>query len=313
MIIKSEKVISENDITDPHVFFQRRKMIKALAALSLSGPAISSALASSQNDNNNSADQATLGEKLNATPAELVKNYTNYYEFTFNKEDATKLAQSLTIDPWVIEIAGEVEKPLKLSVESLLNRESINEYVYRLRCVEGWSMVVPWLGFRLADLIKQAKPLSTAKFVKFTSVHRPDIMTNAMLDWPYVEGLRMDEANHPLTILAVGIYGDKLPKQNGAPIRLVVPWKYGFKSIKAIVKIEFLKTPPITTWNKFAPTEYGFYANVNPNVPHPRWSQISERQLGTRFFTPRRTTEIFNGYGEQVASLYRDMDLVHFF
>jgi len=174
-------------------------------------------------------------------------------------------------------------------------------------------MVVPWVGFPLASLLKRVKPLSTAKFVKFTSAHQPEAMHNTMLEWPYVEGLRIDEAVHPLTILAVGMYGETLPKQNGAPLRLVVPWKYGFKSIKAIVKIELLKNAPITTWNKYAGNEYGFYANVNPKVPHPRWSQNSERQIGSRFFTARRQTELFNGYGEQVASLYRDMDLVHFF
>ncbi len=178
-------------------------------------------------------------------------------------------------------------------------------------------MVVPWIGFRLGDLLKQLKPLSSAKFVKFVSVYQPEAMPaqrrDVILDWPYVEALRIDEAVHPLTILAVGMYGTVLPKQNGAPVRLVVPWKYGFKSIKAVVKIELTRTPPITSWQKSAPKDYGFYANVNPNVPHSRWSQISEIRLGTRFFTPRRKTELFNGYGEQVASLYRGMDLGHFF
>jgi sulfoxide reductase catalytic subunit YedY len=178
-------------------------------------------------------------------------------------------------------------------------------------------MVVPWVGFSLSHLLKTVKPLSTARFVKFTAVHQPEIMprqhNNAMLEWPYVEGLRIDEAMHPLTILAVGMYGDIMPKQNGAPLRLVVPWKYGFKSIKAVVKIELLKRPPVTSWSQFAPNEYGFYSNVNPAVAHPRWSQSSERQLGSSFFTPRRKTELFNGYGEQVASLYSDMDLRHFF
>jgi methionine sulfoxide reductase catalytic subunit len=313
MIIKSEKAISESEITDPQIFYQRRKIIKALAAFSLTGSSISSTLAASDDNNKNTDNHEISAKNLEATPIELVNNYTNYYEFTFNKEDSTKLAQTLQIDPWTIEVSGEVESPGKFSLDSILNQKNIKEYVYRLRCVEGWSMVVPWMGFPLADLLKQVKPLSTAKFVKFTSVHQPEIMHNTMLDWPYVEGLRMDEANHPLTILAVGMYGEKMPKQNGAPIRLVVPWKYGFKSIKAIVKIEISKTPPMTSWNKFAPKEYGFYANVNPSVPHPRWSQISERQLGSRFFSPRRQTEIFNGYGAQVASLYRDMDLVHFY
>jgi sulfoxide reductase catalytic subunit YedY len=256
-------------------------------------------------------------DSLLLTPAEIIKNHTNYYEFSFNKTDATTLAQNLPIDPWSVEISGEVENPGSYYLEDILRQQTLQEYIYRFRCVEAWSMVVPWVGFSLGSLLKTVKPLSTANFVKFTSVYQPKIMpdqgNNAMLEWPYVEGLRMDEAMHPLTILAVGMYGDTLPKQNGAPLRLVVPWKYGFKSIKAIVKIELLKRPPITTWNKFAPNDYGFYANVNPTVAHPRWSQNSERQLGSRFFTPRRQTELFNGYGEQVASLYSDMDLRHFF
>ena len=247
----------------------------------------------------------------------MVKNYTNYYEFSFNKEGSTELAQALRTDRWKVEISGEVEKPGQYDLEDLINKQTLKQYVYRFRCVEAWSMVIPWVGFQLADLLKMVKPLSSAKFVKFTSIYQPDAMPkqriNAMLDWPYVEALRIDEATHPLTILAVGMYGEVLPKQNGAPLRLVVPWKYGFKSIKAIVKIELLKRAPMTTWHAFAPNEYGFYANVNPSVPHPRWSQFSERRLSSGFFTPRRQTELFNGYGEQVASMYSDLDLRHFF
>ncbi|MBS4050915.1 MAG: protein-methionine-sulfoxide reductase catalytic subunit MsrP, partial [Methylomonas sp.] len=261
-----------------------------------------------------STDSGGLGP---ITPTELVKNYTNYYEFSFNKEDSTELAQRLPTANWTIEIGGEVEKPGHYQLEDILSRQTLREYVYRFRCVEAWSMVVPWVGFPLAELIKWVKPLSGAKFVKFTSVYDPGSMPkqriDAMLNWPYVEALRIDEAVHPLTILAAGMYGDVLPKQNGAALRLVVPWKYGFKSIKAIVKIELLQRAPMTTWHEFAPSEYGFYANVNPSVPHPRWSQFSERQLGSGFFTPRRQTELYNGYGEQVASLYSDMDLRHFY
>ncbi len=212
----------------------------------------------------------TSAEKLILTPPDLVKNYTNYYEFTFNKEDSTTLAQNLVIDPWWIEITGEVERPLTIHLEDLVSQQFLQEYIYRFRCVEGWSMVVPWVGFPLAALLKQAKPLSTAKFVKFTSAHQPEVMHNPTLAWPYVEGLRIDEATHPLTILAVGLYGNPLPKQNGAPLRLVVPWKYGFKSIKAIVKIELLKRGPLTTWNKYGPDEYGFYAqcqSISPASP----------------------------------------------
>jgi sulfoxide reductase catalytic subunit YedY len=254
---------------------------------------------------------------LTPTDAELIKNYTNYYEFSFNKQDSTRLAQALQTDPWSVEISGEVEKPGVYHLEDILRTQTVEERIYRFRCVEAWSAVIPWVGFPLGNLLKTVKPLSTAKFVKFTTLLQPETMSNqrstAMLDWPYIEALRMDEAMHPLTILAVGMYGDVLPKQNGAPLRLVVPWKYGFKSIKAIVKIELLKKPPLTTWHKSAPNEYGFYANVNPEVPHPRWSQNSERVLGSGFFTPRRQTELFNGYAEQVASLYHDLDLRHFF
>ena len=317
MIIKSKKEIPAGEITDPLIFNQRRKIIKAFLASVAAGSGIATPIANSVSIGKISPTAAYITDAAAPTPSELVKNYTNYYEFTFNKEDSTSLAQNLKIDPWTVEITGEVEKPASFNLEDILSRQTLQEYVYRFRCVEGWSMVVPWIGFPLAGLLTLVKPLSTAKFVKFTSVSQPEAMpllrANTMLDWPYAEGLRIDEATHPLTILAVGMYGNILPKQNGAPLRLVVPWKYGFKSIKAIVKIELLKRAPLTTWNKYAPREYGFYANVNPSVPHPRWSQISERQLGSVLFTPRRKTELFNGYGEQVASMYRDMDLGHFF
>ena len=227
------------------------------------------------------------------------------------------MAQGLPTDPWQVEISGEVETPLKLNLEDILKQQSLQEYIYRFRCVEAWSMVVPWIGFPLVNLLKLAKPLAAARFVQFTTVLNPQAMPNqlhsTMIDWPYKEGLRIDEAVHPLSILAVGMYGETLPKQNGAPLRLVVPWKYGFKSIKAIVKIELVKKPPITSWNQYAPQEYGFYANVNPAVAHPRWSQASERLLGSSLFTSRRNTELFNGYADQVAGLYSDMDLKHFF
>lgn len=307
MLIKSKHVIHESEITDPMVFAQRRNIIKALG-LSTIGLTTGVANVFAANQPN---------QKLAPTSYEIFKNYTNYYEFSFNKEDSTELAKNFPTNPWQLEISGEVENPVKLNLEDVLKSQSLQEYVYRFRCVEGWSMVVPWMGFPLANLIKLAKPLSSANFVKFTSVFNPELMPNQLksniLTWPYIEGLRIDEATHPLAILAVGAYGNTLPKQNGAPLRLVVPWKYGFKSTKAVVKIELLKRAPITSWNKSAPSEYGFYANVNPNVPHPRWSQHSERLLGTGFFTARRETELFNGYGDQVASLYKDMDLRHFF
>ncbi len=316
MIIKTHKDIPASEITDPLVFKQRRQIIKVMMGSLVAGVS-SSALAETKTEWNHAPKANTTAAPLITTSSEIVNNHTNYYEFTFNKTDATQLAQSLPTDPWSVEISGEVEKPAVYHLEDMLSQQSLQEYIYRFRCVEAWSMVVPWIGFPLANLLKMAKPLSSAQFVQFTSIYDPKTMPNqrdnAMLEWPYVEGLRIDEAMHPLTILATGMYGESMPKQNGAPLRLVVPWKYGFKSIKAIAKIELVKRPPTTTWNKFAPNDYGFYSNVNPEVPHPRWSQNSERQLGSGFFTPRRKTELFNGYGSQVASLYSDMDLRHFF
>lgn len=315
MLIKTQTSIPPSEITDPPVFYQRRTIIKAAMASLLMGNAGTALSAVSAADELDGSSKDT--ERLTPTPFELVKNYTNYYEFAFNKEDATHLAQSLEIEDWSVTIEGEVEAPGRFHLEDILARHPVQEYIYRMRCVEGWSMVVPWQGFSLAALLKSVRPLSSAKFVKFTALYRPHSMpkqkTRAMLDWPYVEALRIDEAMHPLTILAVGMYGQTLPKQNGAPLRLVVPWKYGFKSIKAITRIELTSKPPLTSWNQFAPNEYGFYANVNPDVAHPRWSQRSERQLASGFFTPRRATELFNGYAEQVASLYSGMDLKHFF
>lgn len=317
MIIKTGNDIPASEITDPKVFRDRRKIIKALLAVSAVGSGMWPVFANTDNAVWQNLPKNSLSGDLVSTPAGLIENYTNYAEFSFNKRDSTELAQKLPTDPWSVEISGEVEKAGIFLLEDILRQQSLQEYIYRFRCVEAWSMVVPWIGFPLGDLLKNAQPLSTAKFVKFTSIYQPDMMpnqkNNAMLEWPYVEGLRIDEAMHPLTLLAVGMYGEKLPKQNGAPLRLVVPWKYGFKNIKAIVKIELLKMAPITSWSTFDPHAYGFYANVNPLVPHPRWSQNSERLLGSNFFTGRRKTELFNGYGEQVAGLYKDMDLRHFF
>ena len=314
MLIKTRNTIPSSEITDPAIFAQRRSLIKTAMASMLVG--VSPSIGAEQSTEIDRLRQPKTSP-LTPTPAELVKNYTNYYEFTFNKEDATRLAQALPTDDWSVSISGEVEAPTQFHLEDIIARLGVQEYVYRLRCVEAWSMVVPWQGFPLSALLKLVKPLSSAKFVKLTTVYKPEVMPKqrerAMLDWPYVEGLRIDEAMHPLTIMAVGMYGDTLPKQNGAPLRLVVPWKYGFKSIKAITHIELTRNPPLTTWNRFAPNEYGFYGNVNPDVPHPRWSQRSERQLGSGYFTPRRPTELFNGYGEQVAALYSDMDLRRFF
>ena len=316
MIIKTTKAIPSHEITDEKVFKERRTLIKSMMAATLVGNS-QTLLAQSSAKWPTLAQSDLSAKTLTPTPEKLVKEYTNYYEFSFNKEDSTKLAQSLAIDPWSIEISGEVENAGKFYLEDILSKQTLEERIYRFRCVEAWSMVVPWVGFPLVNLLNMAKPLSSANFVKFTTAQQPDVMPNlrneSILQWPYTEGLRIDEAVHPLTILAVGMYGDALPKQNGAPLRLIVPWKYGFKSAKAIVKIELLKKAPLTSWNKSAPDEYGFYANVNPSIPHPRWSQNSERLLGSGFFTSRRQTELFNGYGSQVAGLYSDMDLRHFF
>ena len=316
MLIKTRQDIRSHEITERKVFENRRAIIKAML-LSTLASRIPSAFADPEAKRWSALEQGVHAAGLEPTVPEIVHNYTNYYEFAFNKEDSGQLAQSLDVDPWSIEISGEVEKPGKWLLEDIMASQTLREYIYRFRCVEAWSMVVPWVGFALADLLKLARPLSSAHYVKFTAVYRPEVMpkqrAQSMLAWPYVEGLRMDEAMHPLSIMAVGMYGDVLPKQNGAPLRLVVPWKYGFKSIKAVVKIELTRNPPLTSWNRFAPDEYGFYANVNPDVPHPRWSQRSERLLGSAFFTPRRKTELFNGYGDQVASLYSGMDLRRLF
>lgn len=243
------------------------------------------------------------------TPFEDVSTYNNFYELGLGKSDPAENADSLVTRPWTVRVDGEVKKPATLDVDNLLKRYPVEERVYRLRCVEAWSMVIPWLGFPLASLIRDVEPTSRAKYVAFTTLHDPEQLPGQrddVLEWPYVEGLRIDEATHPLTLLAVGLYGKTLPNQNGAPIRLVVPWKYGFKSIKSIVRISFVEQMPPTTWSRAAPDEYGFYANVNPFVHHPRWSQATERRIGE---LSRRQTLAFNGYGEQVASLYRGLDL----
>ncbi|MGH9891909.1 MAG: protein-methionine-sulfoxide reductase catalytic subunit MsrP, partial [bacterium] len=239
--------------------------------------------------------------------------YNNFYELGTDKEDPARNAVHFKTRPWSIAIEGEVARPGVYDLEDFLKPHRLEERIYRLRCVEAWSMVVPWVGIPLAELIKRFEPTGNAKFVEFVTLFDPEQMPGQrrpILDWPYVEGLRIDEATHPLTFLAVGLYGEMLPNQNGAPIRLVVPWKYGFKSIKSIVKLRFAEQQPRTTWNKLSPHEYGFYANVNPNVDHPRWSQNKERRIGEFF---RRDTLLFNGYAEQVAHLYAGMDLARDF
>ena len=239
--------------------------------------------------------------------------YNNFYEFGTDKADPAKNAGSLVTSPWTVEVEGLVKKPAKYAIEDLLKLSAQEERIYRLRCVEGWSMVIPWVGYSVAELIKKVEPLGSAKFVEFITLADPKTMPfvgSRVLEWPYTEALRMDEAMHPLAMLAFGMYGETMPKQNGAPLRLVVPWKYGFKSGKSIVKIRFTDKEPKTAWNKAAPQEYGFYSNVNPTVDHPRWSQASERRIGEDgLFAKKRKTLMFNGYEAQVGQLYAGMDL----
>ncbi len=253
------------------------------------------------------------------TPEHHATSYNNFYEFGTDKSDPKRHAQQLTTDPWSVQIDGLVNRPGTYDLEDILAPHALEERIYRLRCVEAWSMVIPWLGFPLADLLARFEPQGSARYVEFTTLYRPAEMPGqrsrfSSIEYPYVEGLRLDEAMHPLTILAVGMYGKVLPNQNGAPLRLVVPWKYGFKSIKSIVRIRFTEQEPQTTWHKSAPQEYGFYANVNPNVDHPRWSQRTERRLpGSLFGSNRIPTRMFNGYADAVADLYRGMDLSRYY
>ena len=298
--IKSSEITSESD------YLNRRKFMKGAgiaAAATILNPA--SILAGYKN--------SALSESEKYTSFESITNYNNFYEFSTDKEDVAKLSQKLTISPWEVEVGGLVEKPAVFSADDLKSKYTQEERIYRLRCVEGWSMVIPWTGFPVAKLLKDVEPKPEAKYVKFTTLMRPEEMVGQKswwYDWPYVEGLRIDEAMNDLAIFATGLYGKDMPKQNGAPIRLVVPWKYGFKSIKSIVKIELVKKMPVSLWMKAAPNEYGFYSNVNPKKSHPRWSQKTERRIGE---FRRRKTLMFNGYENEVASLYSDMDLKKYF
>ncbi|AXS84477.1 MULTISPECIES: protein-methionine-sulfoxide reductase catalytic subunit MsrP [Marinobacter] len=305
-------------ITPESVYLNRRQFMSGTVAMAagLSMPGLLSA-----------AELPVQGETLDfismprystnekKTPFEDVARYNNFYEFGTGKDDPAKYADEMTVDPWSVVVEGECERPGEYALEELLKPYEYQERVYRLRCVEAWSMVIPWIGVPLADILKRLRPTSRAKYVYFETLYDPGQMRGqrslfSTIDWPYQEGLRMDEAMNELSFLAVGLYGKALPKQNGAPIRLVVPWKYGFKSIKSIVKIRFQEERPKTTWEMIAPQEYGFYANVNPAVDHPRWSQKKERRLPSGLFSPNWVETVrFNGYGEQVAHLYKGMDL----
>lgn len=311
MLIKEKAAIANSEITPYAIFKTRRQIIKAAIGLSVASIIPSVAQAQKKKAYQN-IPIGPYSKNLPVTRFEDASHYTNYYEFTLNKTDSTPLAQALAISPWQITVEGEVEKPGTYNLEDILKNNPLEERIYRFRCVEAWSMVVPWIGFPLGSMLKKFQPTSRAKYVEFTTLQDPETMyglTNDILNWPYTEGLRIDEAMHPLAFLATGMYDQQLPKQNGAPLRLVVPWKYGFKSIKAIVKIRFLETMPATAWNSFSEKEYGFFSNVNPEVHHPRWSQAEERALGGSIFATKRKTEKFNGYADQVASLYRGMDL----
>jgi sulfoxide reductase catalytic subunit YedY len=257
-------------------------------------------------------NKTAYGQDEKLTSYEDVTTYNNFYEFGTDKGDPVVHAKLFKPRPWTVSIEGEVKKPKQISIEDIFKIAPLEERIYRMRCVEGWSMVIPWVGLPLANLIKYAEPTANAKYVEFVSLADPRQMAGVripVLDWPYTEGLRMDEATHPLTIMAVGLYGEVLPNQNGAPMRLVVPWKYGFKGGKSIVKIRFTEQMPVSTWMKASPKEYGFYANVNPKVSHPRWSQSSERRIGGGLLSPRIKTQLFNGYADEVGQLYAGMDL----
>ncbi len=293
--------LSWADVTPEHMFLNRRSFMAgtaAFAAGTIASPALS----------------ATSEYSTDAEPNtwEEITSYNNFYEFGTGKSDPAEYASALTTSPWAVEIGGMVDKPGSYSFEDIMSQMTIEERIYRFRCVEAWSMVIPWNGFELADLLNLAGVQSDAKYVAFETVLRPEEMWGQkrnFIPWPYREGLRLDEAMHPLTIMATGIYGKDIPNQNGAPLRLVVPWKYGFKSIKSIVKITLTDTQPEASWNMIQPREYGFYSNVNPNVDHPRWSQASERQIGGGLLAKRVPTQMFNGYEEEVAGLYENMDL----
>ena len=318
MFIGRKPDILPSEITSQEVFENRREFIKAAGfgliagAASVAGllPAEAHAAAQRQKISGYSKTPYGAGEKL--TDYEDVTTYNNFYEFGTSKSDPAAESRFFKPSPWTVSIEGEVKKAKRIAIEDIFKLAPLEERIYRMRCVEAWSMVIPWVGLPLAQLIKWAEPTGNAKYVEFISAADPQTMPGVrvpVLDWPYVEGLRMDEAMHPLTIMAVGLYGEVLPNQNGAPMRLVVPWKYGFKGAKSIVKIRFTEKMPQTAWMKAGPSEYGFYANVNPTVDHPRWTQASERRIGGGLFSPRIKTQMFNGYAEQVGQLYAGMDL----
>ena len=314
MLVKRAEDIKSSEITPEHLYFNRREFIQAASAV---GIGLASAIAFPESAP--ADDRWPRGKKgpydtdEEVSTFKEITTYNNFYEFGIDKGDPSENSGSFQPKPWSVRIEGEIKKPATHNLEDLLKSRTLEDRIYRMRCVEGWSMVIPWRGFPLADLVKKVEPTSKAKYVTFETVYRPEQMPGQKkpyLRWPYVEGLRLDEALNPLTFLVTGVYGKDLPNQNGAPFRLVIPWKYGFKGIKSIVKIRFTEQQPETTWMSAGPDEYGFYSNVNPDVDHPRWSQKTERRIGEFF---KRKTLPFNGYGDQVASMYSGMDLRKFF
>ncbi|MBI2236431.1 MAG: protein-methionine-sulfoxide reductase catalytic subunit MsrP [Magnetospirillum sp.] len=308
MLLKNGRDIPSSEITERTLYLDRRRFLElGAAAFGMVGSAAAAPLSDVVKG------AVTLDES--PTPLEAVTTYNNFYEFGTDKEDPARLAPKtfIPLKPWTVAVEGECARPAAVDYQDLIRPSRLEERVYRMRCVEAWSMVIPWVGVPLGEVLKRFEPTSKAKFVEFTTLADPQRMPGVkgrVLEWPYVEGLRIDEAMHPLTLLAVGLYGEELPPQNGAPIRLVVPWKYGFKSAKSIVRIRFVEQVPRSSWMKSSPREYGFYSNVNPKVDHPRWSQATERRIGE---FRRRQTLMFNGYAEQVAALYTGMDLARDF
>lgn len=331
MLIKTDRDGFHHSVASeitPQAVYQRRRELLKLMAAGAGGTLLASwaqrdALAQVQRPGKLAALNSTKSQVAGAATMEKVTDYkdattyNNFYEFGTDKSDPARNAHTLKPTPWTVEVDGLVKKPGKFAIEDLLKLSAQEERIYRLRCVEGWSMVIPWVGYSLGKLIERVEPLGNAKFVEFITQADPKTMPyvgSRVLDWPYVEGLRMDEAMHPLTLLTFGMYGEVLPNQNGAPVRVVVPWKYGFKSGKSIVRIRFVEREPRTAWNKAASQEYGFYSNVNPNVDHPRWSQATERRIGEDgLFAKKRKTLMFNGYEAQVGQLYAGMDLKKFY
>ncbi|HEY3380899.1 MAG TPA: protein-methionine-sulfoxide reductase catalytic subunit MsrP [Vicinamibacterales bacterium] len=313
MLIRTVAEIPESEITDRALYVRRREFLQrvglATIGLAAGGLELDAQSDGSRPPRLSGVRKGSFGTTEALTPYDAVTGYNNFYEFGTDKASPSRTAGQLKTNPWTVTVDGECNRPGDYHVEDLLKPHALEERVYRMRCVEGWSMVIPWVGVPLGDILKRHEPTSRASFVEFTTLHDPRQMPgqrDRVLNWPYVEGLRLDEAMHPLTILAVGVYGVALPNQNGAPLRLVVPWKYGFKGIKSIVRIRFVDQQPKTAWQQYSSREYGFYSNVNPEVDHPRWSQASERRLGEFF---KRKTLMFNGYADQVSSLYAGMDL----